>query len=71
MVSEACATGKPVYVVDLEGGSAKFVLFHEGLRRAGITRAFDGNLETWSYDTPDDTANVAAELIQRLGQFTI
>lgn len=65
MVSEACATGKPVYVVDLDGGSAKFARFHDGLRDAGITRAFDGSLENWRYDTPDDTARVAAEVMRR------
>lgn len=67
MVSEACATGKPVYVVELEGGSAKFARFHDGLRTAGITRAFDGALESWTYDAPEDTAKVAAEVVRRLG----
>ena len=66
MVSEACATGKPVYVIGLDGGSAKFERFHAGLRDAGITRPFDGTLETWSYDPPNDTAAVAAEIIRRL-----
>lgn len=66
MVSEACATGKPVYVAELEGGSAKFVRFHEGLREAGITRAFDGDLESWTYDTPDDTTTVADEVVRRM-----
>ena len=36
MVSEACATGKPVYVFDLPGGSAKFKRFHETLRSEDI-----------------------------------
>ncbi len=68
MVSEACATGKPVHVIELEGGSAKFARFHEGLRAAGITRPFDGTLEIWSYDAPDDTARVAAEISRRLNE---
>lgn len=66
MVSEACATGKPVHIIELDGGSAKFARFHEALRRAGITRPFDGTLETWTYDTPDDTARVAAEIVHRI-----
>lgn len=66
MVSEACATGKPVYVIDLDGGSAKFDRFHRNLRNAGITRPFDGTLDSWSYTPPDDTAKVAAEIIRRL-----
>lgn len=67
MVSEACATGKPVHVIELDGGSAKFGRFHDGLRAAGITRPFDGSLETWTYDTPDDTTRIAAEIVRRLG----
>jgi mitochondrial fission protein ELM1 len=66
MVSEAGATGKPVHIIELDGGSAKFARFHDGLRAAGMTRPFDGALETWTYDTPDDTARVAAEIVRRL-----
>src|SRR5262249_25031614 len=40
MVSEAAATGKPVYVADLPGGSEKFARFHRALREEGITRRF-------------------------------
>ena len=40
MVSEAAATGKPVHVVPLEGGSAKFARFHRAMEEAGITRPF-------------------------------
>ncbi len=67
MVSEACATGKPVYVHDLPGGSAKFSRFHDALRADGITRAFTGQPESWRYDPFDDTARVAAEIHRLLG----
>jgi mitochondrial fission protein ELM1 len=66
MVSEAAATGKPVHVVDLEGGSAKFARFHQAMREAGITRPFTGAIERWSYEPPDDTARAAAEIRRRL-----
>ncbi|HUH84064.1 MAG TPA: mitochondrial fission ELM1 family protein [Stellaceae bacterium] len=66
MVSEAAATGKPVHVIDLEGGSAKFSRFHRALRDAGITRPFTGAIESWRYDPPDDTARAAAEIRRRL-----
>jgi mitochondrial fission protein ELM1 len=66
MVSEACSTGKPVYVIELEGGSAKFARFHDRLRARGITRPFDGTLETWTYEPLDDTARVAAEVRRRM-----
>jgi mitochondrial fission protein ELM1 len=66
MVSEAAATGKPVHIVDLEGGSAKFARFHQAMREAGITRPFTGAIERWSYAPPDDTARAAAEIRRRL-----
>ena len=66
MVSEAAATGKPVHVVDLEGGSEKFARFHGAMRAAGITRPFAGAIESWRYTPPDDTARAAAEIHRRL-----
>jgi uncharacterized protein len=66
MVSEAAATGKPVYVIALEGGSPKFARFHEAMREAGITRPFAGTIERWTYAPPDDTARAAAEIRRRM-----
>jgi mitochondrial fission protein ELM1 len=68
MVSEAAATGKPVHVIELKGGSAKFRRFHEGLREAGITRPFAGTIECWSYPPLDDTERAAAEIRRRMAQ---
>src|SRR5437016_6890882 len=62
MVSEAAATGKPVHIIDLAGGDAKFARFHETMRGAGITRPFTGRIECWSYKPPDDTARAGAAL---------
>ncbi len=66
MVCEAATTGKPVYVVELAGGSAKFIRFHQALRQAGATRPFAGRLEHWSYPPLRDTETVAAEVRRRL-----
>ncbi len=66
MVSEACTTGKPVYVMPLDGGSAKFRRFHESMRQAGYTRPFEGVLEHWRYTPLDDVGQVAAEVRKRL-----
>lgn len=65
MVSEAAATGKPVYIAELEGGSAKFARFHAAMREAGVTRPFTGVIERWTYTPPDDTARAAAEVARR------
>jgi hypothetical protein len=66
MVCEAATTGKPVHVVELAGGSAKFARFHQALRRAGATRPFAGRLEHWSYQPLRDTETAAAEIRRRL-----
>jgi len=65
MVSEAASTGKPVHVVPLAGGSAKFTRFHRAMGEAGVTRHFAGAIETWNYAPPDDTARAGAELARR------
>lgn len=65
MVSEAAATGKPVHIVELDGGSAKFARFHAAMRAANATRPFTGMIECWSYPPLDDTARAAAEVARR------
>jgi mitochondrial fission protein ELM1 len=62
MISEAAATGKPVHILDLDGGNAKFSRFHAAMRAAGITRPFSGRIESWSYPIQDDTARAGAAL---------
>jgi mitochondrial fission protein ELM1 len=62
MVSEAAATGKPVHIIGLAGGDAKFARFHKMMQTAGITRPFAGRIEYWSYAPPDDTVRAGAAL---------
>jgi mitochondrial fission protein ELM1 len=72
MISEAAATGKPVHILALDGGNAKFARFHAAMQAAGITRPFTGRIQTWSYPVPDDTlragAAVRALVLNRIGQ---
>ena len=67
MASEACSTGKPVYVIPLAGGSDKFRLFHQALRDDGMTRPFKGKLEKWSYTPLNDVQLVANRVRQMMG----
>lgn len=67
MVSEACATGKPVYIAGLEGGSRRFTKFHEQLLAAGVTRPFHGRLEQWSYDPINETKRIADLVKAQIG----
>lgn len=67
MVSEACTTGKPVYVIDLPGGSSKFNRFHQAMRRDGMTRPFAGVIEHWSYPPLDDVGAVVKRIKVMMG----
>lgn len=63
MTGEACATGRPVWVFEPSGGSAKFRRFHEALERYGATRPLPpevSELARWDYHPLQ-----AAELIAR------
>ena len=66
MVSEACSTGKPVYVIELDGGSPKFRTFLDGLYRDGIARPFTGDLESWTYPALDETREIADAVRHRM-----
>ena len=68
MTSEACATGRPVYVFEPEGGSEKFKRFHACLREYGATRALTPQTDpadTWSYRPLDSAPKIAAEIVHR------
>ena len=51
MISEATATGRPVYVEFLSArrSPAKFLRFHESFLNHGLIRPFVGRTEEWSY----------------------
>jgi mitochondrial fission protein ELM1 len=65
MISEACATGKPVHVIELDGGSRKFDEFHGNMAARGLTRPFTGAIENWRYEALDDLTP-AAEKVREL-----
>jgi mitochondrial fission protein ELM1 len=62
MISEAAATGRPVHILGLDGGDAKFARFHQVMRDTGITRPFAGRVESWRYAPLDDTARAGTAL---------
>ncbi|CAM8952549.1 unnamed protein product [Rhodiola kirilowii] len=71
MLSEACSTGKPVYVVGAELCTWKFADFHEFLLKRGATRIFTGREDisvTWSYPPLNDTVEAANRLREALAE---
>ncbi len=62
MVSEACSTGKPVYIYELPNGGGRHKQFCEGLVKSGVARAFTGHIEIWK-NTPLDETRKAAHFV--------
>jgi mitochondrial fission protein ELM1 len=66
MISEALATGKPVYLVKLPGKSRRFGTLFNKLVEEGYCRWFAGALELWPGRRLDEVRPIAAELMRRL-----
>ncbi|KAL6496336.1 hypothetical protein OROGR_029594 [Orobanche gracilis] len=69
MLSEACSTGKPVYVIGAERCTWKFAYFLKSLQSRGAVRPFTGEeniAETWHYSPLCDLENAASEVIMAL-----
>ena len=65
MLSDAATTGKPVYMIAMDGNSNKFDKFHQNMLNRGVIRRFTGTLEHWSYEPLRDSQRIAQE-IQKL-----
>ncbi len=66
MLSDAGSTGKPVYMVALEGGGKRLDKLHDNLRERGVIRDFEGVLEAWEYEKLNDAQMIADSIMQRL-----
>lgn len=65
MLSEACSTGKPVYVIGAEHCKWKLSAFHKTLRERGVVRPFTGLEDisnSWSYPPLSDAIEVATRV---------
>ena len=67
MATEAASTGKPVFVLKMDGHSLKFRLFHEELERQGAARPYGGAFHGWTYEPVDETGRAAREVLRRIG----
>lgn len=68
MTSDAATTGKPVYVIPLDGGGRRINLFHRNMAEAGITRIFFETLEHWHYEPLHDAQKIADTIKNALGE---
>ncbi|XP_010535701.1 PREDICTED: mitochondrial fission protein ELM1 [Tarenaya hassleriana] len=69
LISEACSTGKPVYVIGANHCKWRIADFHKSLRERGMVRPLTGSedmAESWSYPPLNDTAEAANRVRQAL-----
>lgn len=69
MISEACTTGKPAFMLNLEGGRPRLKSFHQNLVEYGALRVFKGRLERWQYTPLNDAMHSAEEIHKRYKAF--
>lgn len=69
MISDAATTGKPVYLVPLEGGSPKFERLYAHLQALGTLRDFEGVLENHPYAPLQDARKIADAIRKASGLF--
>jgi len=69
MISEAVATGKPVYIFSLKGrGSSRFRKFYDTFLEAGYIKWYNGSLSSWDYAPPVETELAAKKVKKFLGE---
>lgn len=66
MATEAASTGKPLFVLKMDGSSLKFRLFHEELERMGAARPYGGAFHGWTYEPVNETDRAAREILARM-----
>jgi mitochondrial fission protein ELM1 len=59
MIGEAVATGAPVYVFAVAGGSRKIADYLAKLENLGAVRPWMGEVESWTYEPVQSTPHVA------------
>ena len=68
MISEAALTGKPIYIADIptKKNDKRIKKFRELFDQLNITKKLDIKLETWHYESLDETSRVAKEIKKQL-----
>lgn len=68
MISEACSTGKPVFIFHLpfKRKSLRFEYFHREFEKKGFTRPFKNKLYTWKYKPLNESKRIARILTTRI-----
>ncbi|MBL8554221.1 MAG: mitochondrial fission ELM1 family protein [Phenylobacterium sp.] len=65
LATDAAATGRPIFVLPMQGHSAKLARFHAELARRGVAAPFVGDLTSAPYPPLLETDRAARELLRR------
>ena len=67
MLSEACYTGRPVYLMKVTGHSDRLAAFHASLLADNHARGIDDFEVAWKPERLDEMSRLAEEIANRLG----
>ena len=65
MLTEACASGKPVYALPMAGSAKKFKHLYTALKTRCQLKPYSGLIESHTYEPLDETARVTKLLLTR------
>jgi mitochondrial fission protein ELM1 len=65
MATEAAGTGRPVFVLKVDGGSKRLSRLHQDLEARGAARPFGGAFYGWSYPPLRETERAAEGVVRR------
>ena len=68
MISEAAATGKPVYMAMMKPKKSidRFKSFYTQFKSLGIARELTDNVENWSYNKLDEVNRIAPIIKEKM-----
>ena len=68
MISEAALTGKPIYIADIppKKNDQRIKKFRELFSQLNIIKILDDKLDTWYYESLDETSRIAKEIKKKL-----
>ena len=68
MISEAALTGKPLYIAEIPAkkNDYRFKKFRDLFSRLNITKNLNEKLETWHYESLNETIRIAEEIKKKL-----
>src|SRR6056300_1256947 len=68
MISEAALTGKPLYIAEIptKKNDYRFKKFRDLFNRLNITKNLNEKLETWHYESLNETIRIAEEIKKKI-----